>query len=101
MGAGLFDAGLPGWTTDPTPSSSFAQRWTRAGWGRFNYGRYANPNLERLLSQATLSAADPRAAARAWRAVLDPLDHDAPGLWLFAPVNAAAEHIRGAGGTTR
>ena len=94
MGAGLFDAGLPGWTTDPTPTSSFAQRWTRAGWGRFNYGRYANPNLERLLDVATLRAADPRAAARAWRQVLDTLNQDAPGVWLFAPDNVAAIHKR-------
>jgi peptide/nickel transport system substrate-binding protein len=99
--AGLFDAALPAWNTDPTPSSSFAQRWTRAGWGRFNYGRYANPNLERLLGQATLSAADPQSAARAWRAVLDTLNQDAPGVWLFAPDNVAAVHNRVAGVTIR
>ncbi|HEY6853775.1 MAG TPA: peptide ABC transporter substrate-binding protein, partial [Gemmatimonadales bacterium] len=99
--AGLFDAALPAWNTDPTPSSSFAQRWTRAGWGRFNYGRYANPNLERLLTQATLSATDPRAATRAWRAVLDTLNQDAPGIWLFAPDNVAAVHNRVAGVTIR
>jgi peptide/nickel transport system substrate-binding protein len=101
LSAGLFDAALPAWNTDPTPSSSFAQRWTRAGWGRFNYSRYANPNLERLLGQATLSAADPRSAARAWRAVLDTLNQDAPGIWLFAPDNVAAVHNRVAGVTIR
>jgi peptide/nickel transport system substrate-binding protein len=92
--AGLFDAGLPAWNTDPTPTSSFAQRWTRAGWGRFNYGRYANANLERLLAEATGRSAGPRAAARAWRAVLDTLNQDAPGLWLYAPDNLAAVHSR-------
>jgi peptide/nickel transport system substrate-binding protein len=94
MQAGLFDAGLPAWNTDPTPTSSFAQRWTRAGWGKFNYGRYANPNLERQLRQATLRAANPRAARRAWRRALDTLNQDAPGIWLFAPDNVAAVHNR-------
>jgi peptide/nickel transport system substrate-binding protein len=101
MQAGLFDAGLPAWNPDPTPTSSFAQRWTRAGWGRFNYGRYANPNLERLLVDATQRAANPRAAARAWRAVLDTLNQDAPGVWLYAPDNLAGVHNRVAGVTIR
>src|SRR5258708_3892208 len=99
--ARLLTAALPAWNPDPTPSSSFAQRWTRAGWGRFNYGRYANPNLERLLGQATLSAADPQSAARAWRAVLDTLNQDAPGIWLFAPDNVAVVHNRVAAVTIR
>jgi peptide/nickel transport system substrate-binding protein len=99
--AGLFDAALPAWNADPTPTSSFAQRWTRAGWGRFNYGRYANANLERLLGDATQRAANPRAAARAWRAVLDTLNQDAPGIWLYAPDNLAGVHSRVAGVTIR
>jgi peptide/nickel transport system substrate-binding protein len=92
--AGLFDAAIPAWNTDPTPSSSFAQSWTRAGFGGFNYGRYSNANLERALDRATLHAADPQAATRAWREVLDTLNQDAPGVWLFAPDNVAAVHNR-------
>jgi hypothetical protein len=53
------------------------------------------------LGQATLSAADPQSAARAWRAVLDTLNQDAPGIWLFAPDNVAAVHNRVAAVTIR
>src|SRR5439155_1162154 len=55
--AGRFDALLNVWNTDPTPSSGFPQTWTPAGFGRSNYGRYDNPEVNRLVDQAVASAA--------------------------------------------
>lgn len=99
--AGQFDALLPSWSTDPTPTSGMAQNWTRAGFGRSNYSRYFNPAFERLIEQASAGAAGPDQARAAWRAALELLNDDAPGIWLYAPDNVAAVHRRVADVTIR
>jgi peptide/nickel transport system substrate-binding protein len=91
--AGRYDAALLTRSTDPTPTSGFAQAWTRAGLGGPNPTRYANPAFERLLDAAG-QAESPEAARAAWRAALDMLDQDVPGIWLNAPDNVAAVHRR-------
>src|SRR6266436_3773049 len=68
--AGRFDALLNTWNTDPTPSSGFPQTWTPAGFGRSNYTRYDNPEVDRLVDQAVASAANRDQARRAWRAAV-------------------------------
>src|SRR5207249_844536 len=88
--AGRFDALLNVWNTDPTPSSGFPQTWTPAGFGRSNYGRYDNPEVDRLVDQAVASAANRDQARRAWRAAVETLNRDAPGIFLFATSNVAA-----------
>src|SRR5437016_4791679 len=76
--AGRFDALLNVWNTDPAPSSGFPQTWTPAGFGRSNYGRYDNPEVDRLVDQAVASAANRDQARRAWRAAVETLNRDAP-----------------------
>src|SRR5207247_505151 len=100
-GAGRFDALLNVWNTDPTPSSGFPQTWTPAGFGRSNYGRYDNPEVDRLVDQAVASAANRDQARRAWRAAVETLNRDAPGIFLFATSNVAAVHKRIADVTIR
>ncbi len=92
--AGRFDALLNVWNTDPTPSSGFPQTWTPAGFGRSNYGHYDNPDVDRLVDQAVASAANRDQARRAWRAAVETLNRDAPGIFLFATANVAAVHKR-------
>src|SRR2546422_1071740 len=92
--AGRFDALLNVWNTDPTPSSGFPQTWTPAGFGRSNYGRYDNPDVDRLVDRAVASAANRDQARRAWRAAVETLNRDAPGIFLFATANVAAVHKR-------
>ncbi len=99
--AGRFDALLNTWNTDPTPSSGFPQTWTPAGFGRSNYTRYDNPDVDRLVDQAVASAANRDQARRAWRAAVETLNRDAPGIFLFATSNVAAVHKRIADVTIR
>src|SRR5437870_4819537 len=99
--AGRFDALLNVWNTDPTPSSGFPQTSTPAGLGRPNYRRYDNPEVDRLVDQAVASAANRDQARRAWRAAVETLNRDAPGIFLFATSNVAAVHKRIADVTIR
>ena len=92
--AGQFDALLNAWSTDPTPSAGIPQTWTRAGLGRSNYGRYVNPDFDRLVDRTVGSAGNRAAARRAWRRAIEMLNQDAPAIFLFAPDNVAAVHRR-------
>src|ERR1043166_6404869 len=92
--AGKFDALIAVWNTDPTPSSSVPQTWTRAGFGRSNYRRFENPALERLVDRAVTSDERRDEARRTWRAAIEILNQDAPAVFLFATENAAAVHKR-------
>jgi peptide/nickel transport system substrate-binding protein len=87
---GGFDALLNVVSTDPTPTSSIPQGWTRAGFGLSNYGRYENPVFERLMDHAVAAAANRVDAKRTWRAAIELLNQDAPAVFLFAPGNVAA-----------
>jgi len=92
--AGRFDALINVWNTDPTPSSSIPQSWTRAGFGRSNYGRYEDPAFERLVDRAVTSVGGRDEAKRTWRAAIEILNQDAPAIFLFATENVAAVHKR-------
>ena len=92
--AGRFDALINAWNTDPTPSSGIRESWTRAGFGRSNYGRYENPAFERLVDRAVTSVLSRDEARRTWRAAIEILNQDAPGIFLFATENIAAVHKR-------
>src|SRR5438477_33649 len=92
--AGRFDALIAVWNTDPTPSSGIPQTWTRAGFGRSNYGRYENPVFGRLVDRAVTSVLSRDEARRTWRAAIETLNQDAPAVFLFATENVAAVHKR-------
>ncbi|MGH7568376.1 MAG: ABC transporter substrate-binding protein [Gemmatimonadales bacterium] len=99
--AGQFDAALASWNTDPTPSSSLRQTWTRRGFGGTNYTRYDNPAFEQLIERATTGAIRRDRARAFWRAALEVLNDDAAGIWLYAPEHVAAVHTRVADVTIR
>lgn len=92
--AGLFDALLDSRSTDPTPTSSMVQTWTHAGFGGSNYVRYSNPAFERHVARASAGRGSREALRSAWRAALDVLNEDVPGIWLYALDNVAAVHRR-------
>jgi len=90
---GKFDTAILSRGNDPSPSSGIAQSWTRAGFGGSNFGRYYNPELERLVDRAV--TANTRDQARAlWRAAMETVNGDAPGIFLYALDNVAAVHKR-------
>lgn len=92
--AGAFDAILGSVSTDPTPSSGIPQTWTRAGFGRSNYGRYGSPVFDSLVHRAAESAASRPQARRLWRAAFEVMNQDAPAVFLYALDNVAAVQRR-------
>ncbi len=93
LSSGHFDTAVLSWGNDPSPSSGINQNWTIGGFGGSNYGRYHNPEFERLADLAI--AAPTRERARGfWRAAMNTINADAPGVFLYAIENIAAVHQR-------
>ncbi|MFN2571055.1 MAG: ABC transporter substrate-binding protein [Gemmatimonadales bacterium] len=93
VGAGRFDTAILSRANDPSPSSGMAQSWSRAGFGGSNFGRYYNGDFERLVDRAV--SAPTRDQARAsWRAAIEAINADAPGIFLYALDNVAAVDSR-------
>src|SRR3989454_188158 len=79
---GKFDTAILSRANDPSPSSGMAQSWTRAGFGGSNFGRYYNPELERLVDRAV--TANTRDQARAlWRGRVGNGNAGAPGVFFY------------------
>jgi peptide/nickel transport system substrate-binding protein len=87
LGQGKFDSYIGAWIDEPS-ARGLADQWTRAGWAALNYGHYADAQFDSLFHQAS-RLADVGEAGRTYRAALEVLNADAPGLFLFAPANAA------------
>ncbi|HEU4680973.1 MAG TPA: ABC transporter substrate-binding protein [Gemmatimonadales bacterium] len=92
LAQGRFDTYIGAYLDEPTPRALTAQ-WTRAGWGALNYGRYANPAFDSLLSAASREG-DVEKARRLWRQALDTINADAPAIFLYSLANVAAVHRR-------
>ncbi len=88
LGAGKFESYIGAWLDEPSPRG-LADQWTTAGIGALNYGGYSNPGFDQLFAKA-VAATDVPGGRVAWRAAFDSLNADAPALFLYAPVNAAA-----------
>src|SRR6266704_5501644 len=93
VATGKFDTAILSRANDPSPSSGMAQSWTRAGFGGSNFGRYDNPAFERLVDHAVTTTRRDQARAL-WRAAMETLNADAPGIFLYALDNVAAVHKR-------
>src|SRR6266487_2008566 len=93
LSSGKFDTSVLSRSNDPSPGSGITQTWTRAGFGGSNFGRYYNAEFERLVDLAI--AAPTRERARAlWKAAMETINADAPGIFLYALENVAAVHSR-------
>lgn len=93
VGTGKYDTAILSRSNDPSPSSGIAQSWTRAGFGGSNFGRYYNPDFERLVDRAVTATTRDQARPQ-WRAAIETLNADAPGIFLYALDNVAAIHKR-------
>ncbi|MDJ0767067.1 MAG: ABC transporter substrate-binding protein [Myxococcota bacterium] len=89
---GQFDAHYNGIGQDPSPSG-MADNWSQKGFGGFNYGRYSNPEFERLTAEAK-GTTDRAAALAKWHEALRVINEDAPAIWLYVPRLNAAVHTR-------
>ena len=81
VSTGKYDTAILSRANDPSPSSGIAQTWTRAGFGGSNFGRYANPEFDRLVDRA-IAATSPDDARRLWRSAMDLINADAPAVFL-------------------
>jgi len=85
---GKFDSYIGAYLDEPSPRG-IADQFTRAGWDRLNFGRYANPQFDKLLAAAGREHSVP-AARRLYREALDTINADAPAVFLYTPSNVAA-----------
>ena len=92
LAKGRFDSYIGAYLDEPTPRGLMDQ-WTRAGWGALNYGHYANPVFDSLLSAASREQ-DVGKAKQRWREAMDTLNADAPAIFLYALANTAAVQQR-------
>ena len=93
VSSGAFDTAVLSRSNDPSPSSGVSQSWTRAGIGGSNFGRYYNPEFERLVDRAVAAPSRDKAHAL-WHAAIETINADAPGIFLYALENVAAVHDR-------
>ena len=87
LAEGKFDVYIGAYLDEPSPRG-LVDRWTRAGWGALNYGRYANPVIDSLISEALSASALPTARPR-WHEVLDSMNADVPAVFLYTPEQSA------------
>jgi peptide/nickel transport system substrate-binding protein len=92
LAKGRFDTYIGAYLDDPTPRGLIDQ-WTRSGWGALNYGHYANPVFDSLVSAASREQ-DVGKARRQWSKAMDTLSADAPAIFLYALANTAAVQRR-------
>ena len=86
--SGKFDAMIQAFSADPAPASGIMQHWVRGA--PDDYSHYQNDDFDRLVNEATSGTVTPAQSAGAWRAAMNILNADAPGIWLAAPDNVAA-----------
>ncbi len=88
LGRGRFDSYIGTYLDEPSPRG-LADQWTKGGWGKLNYGRYASPAFDSIFTLAARETNVAQARGK-WREAMDTLNADAPGIFLFAPTNVAA-----------
>lgn len=91
--SGNYDTSILSRGNDPSPGSGITQSWTRGGFGGSNFGRYYNPEFERLVDRA-IAAPKQDQARGFWRAAITTINADAPAIFLYALDNMAAVHKR-------
>jgi peptide/nickel transport system substrate-binding protein len=84
---GRFDSYIGAWLDEPSPRG-LTEQWTRAGWGGLNYGRWADRSFDSLFARAA-RAQSVEEARTLYRAAMDTLNAEAPGIFLYAPANVA------------
>jgi peptide/nickel transport system substrate-binding protein len=89
---GRADAYYGARTQDPSPAS-IDEAWSSRGIGEANWGRYVNREVDRLLVEA-LESFDTETARATWHEAIARINADAPAIWVYSPISAAAVHRR-------
>jgi peptide/nickel transport system substrate-binding protein len=92
LAKGRFDSYIGAYLDEPSPRG-LADQWTRAGWTSLNYGHYANPVFDSLVSAASREG-DVGRAKQKWREAMDTLNADVPAIFVYALTNVAAVNRR-------
>lgn len=95
---GQFDGFVGAWLDEPSPRS-LGDQWTAAGVGGLNFCRYRSAAFDSLFRRAARFRGPVAEARRAWREAIDTLNADAPGIWLYTPMNVAGVAKRVSGTT--
>ena len=88
LAAGKFDSYIGAYLDEPT-MRGLEDQWGTAGFGAQNYGHFSDPRFDSLLALAGL-ASDTAVAGARYRDAMSLLNADAPAIFLYTPVNAAA-----------
>jgi ABC-type transport system substrate-binding protein len=92
LAKGRFDSYIGAYLDEPSPRG-LADQWTHAGWNATNYGHYANPVFDSLLTAASREQ-EVSSAKRRWREAMDTLNADAPAIFLYSLANVAVVNRR-------
>jgi peptide/nickel transport system substrate-binding protein len=92
LAKGRFDSYIGAYLDEPS-ARGLADGWSRAGWAATNYGHYASPGFDSLLTAASREANVGR-ARRLWREAMDTLNADVPAIFLYSLANVAAVQRR-------
>lgn len=87
-----FDVAMITWNDDPSPSS-IRQTFVSQAIGDVNYVGYSNPRFDRLVQQAVY-APDAATALEHYHDAFTIIIEDAPGIWLWNPIQPAGIHRR-------
>ncbi len=86
IAAGNFDVYIGAYLDEPS-ARGLADQWGTGG--ELNHGGYSSAPFDSLLGSAAATA-DPALARQRYHAALDTLNADAPAIFLYTPVQAAA-----------
>ena len=88
LASGRFQAYIGAYLDEPTPRG-LSDQWGRSGWDQLNFGHYADPAFDSLLSAAGGSV-EPTRARQLYTEAFDTLAADAPAIFLYTLTNTAA-----------
>lgn len=88
LARGRFDSYIGAYLDEPT-MRGLAEQWGGAGGDQLNYGRWSLPAFDSLLARAG-ALQDTALAGPLFRQAISLLNEDAPAIFLYNPMNAAA-----------
>jgi len=93
MASRNFDSYFGAWLQDPSPGS-IEESWTTSGIAAGgNYGRYSNPEVDRMIEEVR-SEFDRQAAREQWKRIIGMINADAPAIWIYGGTLSVGIHDR-------
>jgi peptide/nickel transport system substrate-binding protein len=88
LAGGKFDSYIGAYLDEPT-MRGLTEQWGASGFAALNYGHYADPAVDSLLTLAG-TRRDTAEAGPLYREALSTLNADAPAIFLYTPMSASA-----------